>query len=302
MKRHAWMGVLVVAAMSAGCGANYHVNELIKPDTRFGKSVLLIGSTESLLKSGQIDVARTMKMPDGTPIAIWAIKSKTDRTVGTYVLLHGLRSSKANHLGAGKHLATKGYDVVLIDLRTHGESGGEYVTYGYKEKLDVKAVMDRLVADGVVNPPFYVFGETLGATTAIQWAAMDDRVKAVAVDAPYKNFVTHAARTHLLMSQQDLQKVIEKAEKLADFKAAEASSVKSARKLTVPLLVMNGFFNASVPVEHARAVYEAAGGPAELRVKFLDRTSGWLASELDNLAREGVDPENDDATNESDED
>ncbi|MFP4140165.1 MAG: alpha/beta hydrolase [Phycisphaerae bacterium] len=298
MKRHAWMGVLVVAAMSAGCGANYHVNELIKPDTRFGKSVLLIGSTESLLKSGQIDVARTMEMSDGTPIASWVIKSKTDSSRGTYVLLHGLRSSKANHLGAGKHLARKGYNVVLIDLRTHGESGGKYVTYGYKEKNDVKTVMDRLSADGVVGTPFYVFGETLGATTAIQWAAMDSRVKAVAVDAPYKNFVTHAARTHLLMNKTDLQKVIEKAEEMADFQAEEASSVKSARKLSVPLLVMNGFLNTSVPVEHAKAVYEASGGPVEMRVAFLDRTSGWLASELDELAREGVDPDDDDEPDE----
>jgi hypothetical protein len=278
----------VVTAGTIGCGKDYHVNELIKPDTRFGKSVLLIGSTESLLKSGQIDAAETLEMPDGTPVAYWVIKSKTDKARGTYVLLHGLRSSKANHLGSGKHLARRGYDVVLIDLRTHGESGGEYVTYGYREKQDVKRVMDRAVKNSNVAKPFYVFGETLGATTAIQWAAMDDRVQAIAVDAPYRDFVTHAARTHLLMSKQDLQKVIQKAEQTADFQAEEASSVKAARQLNVPLLVMNGFFNTSVPVEHARAVYEAAGGPAELRVKFLDRTSGWLAEELDELAQEGI--------------
>jgi len=43
------------------------------------------------------------------------------------VLLHGEEQCKANYLGMGKNLAKMGYDVVLIDLRSHGKSTGKYV-------------------------------------------------------------------------------------------------------------------------------------------------------------------------------
>ncbi|MFP4052450.1 MAG: alpha/beta hydrolase [Phycisphaerae bacterium] len=289
------LGILALLAVAlTGCGQQHYVNEIIRPDTGFGQPLLLLtGSGEHLVKSGHISAHRQMNMPDGTMIDVWVLKAQTEgQPKGTYLLLHGLRMSKAYHLGAAKMLSTRGYDVVLPDLRAHGRSGGKYTTYGYHEKLDVKTVMDRLLEEGMVHTPFYAFGETLGATTAIQWAAIDDRVKAVAADAPYRDFSTQAIRTLVFtapaMSQEDIRDVIERAEKAGDFQAEQTSSVKSVRELDIPLLLMNGFLNTSVPTNHVEAIRDAAGGPVKMKVKIIDRTPGWLVEQLDKLATEGL--------------
>ncbi len=294
------MMLVSLAVLVTGCGQQHYVNEIIRPDTGFGQPLLLLtGSSEHLVKSGQISAHRKMSMPDGTMIDVWVLKAQTDgQPKGTYVLLHGLRMSKAYHLGAAKMLAQRGYDVVLPDLRAHGRSGGTYTTYGYHEKNDVKTVMDRLLEEKLIHTPFYAFGETLGATTAIQWAAIDDRVKAVAADAPYRDFSTQAVRTLAFtapaMSKEDIRDVIERAEKAADFEAEQTSSVKSARKLDIPLLLMNGFLNTSVPTDHVEAVRDAAGGPVKMKVKIVDRTPGWLVKQLDTLATQGLPEAGDD--------
>ena len=45
---------------------------------------------------------------------------------------------------AAKFLLRDGYDVVMMDSRAHGESGGDMATYGWKERYDTLAITNKL--------------------------------------------------------------------------------------------------------------------------------------------------------------
>src|SRR5207302_636031 len=62
----------------------------------------------------------------------------------TIFLLHGVMMSKESMLHWGFYLAEKGYRIVLVDLRGHGQSTGDVITYGAYEGDDLSQVLDEL--------------------------------------------------------------------------------------------------------------------------------------------------------------
>jgi len=73
---------------------------------------------------------------------------------------------------------------------------------------------------------------------AIQYAAIDPRVKGVVALSPYRDFTGFAAQQmHFLnpvMQPQDALREIASAAKLGGFDPADASALEAAKKLTCP--------------------------------------------------------------------
>ncbi len=287
--------------MCAGCGAKFKAKQIIRPDTTPGKIMQNItGTGEQLVKSRRIDLHRRITTPDDVEIDVWVIKARASAGAnprGTVVVLHGLTETKAAwpYFGTAQVLGRKGYDVILLDLRAHGRSGGKYVTYGAKEKHDVKAVVDALLGDATVHEPIYAFGATLGAATAIQYAAIDSRCKAVFALTPYQDARKIARRKLALSSDEEFADALALAARTAKFDPDEASSVKAAAKLTIPLLLVHGMIDLSVPKEHSEAILQAAGGPKKLILISPPEYMGmvtimedWIAEKIDTLARIGL--------------
>src|SRR6185369_7667751 len=85
------------------------------------------------------------------------------------------------------------YNVLLLDHRGHGDSGGLRTTIGYEERLDVHAAVDVLVERGL--GPVGIFGMSMGAATAILAAAEDERIAAIVADSPYARLRWAVARS-----------------------------------------------------------------------------------------------------------
>jgi hypothetical protein len=285
--------------LCAGCETDYYARQIIEHNSAFGKTGLVFVPTgEQLVRDKRIDMHQRFTMGDGTPIDVWVLKAKAAPTRGTAVLLHGMDQHKFFYLGTGERLAKMGYDVVLLDLRAHGRSGGKYVTYGAREKQDVKGVLATLISAGSVHRDVYVFGVDLGAATAIQYAAIDPNCKGVLAMKPYQDAASMARRkidwAHL-MSDEDFEKILLRAGEIGDFNPHLASSEMAAVSLTCPLLLVHGLLDVSVPVEHSKAIYAAARcpkklmiimpGPQQLELANLDK---WIADKLHELATIGL--------------
>lgn len=119
---------------------------------------------------------------DGLSIRGWYIPSRNRAAV---ILLHPMASNRLGTLDHALMLARRGYGVLMIDLRAHGESGGDLLTFGGDEYLDVSAAVDYLQARPAVDADkIGVMGLSLGASASILSAARDKRLAAVAADAP----------------------------------------------------------------------------------------------------------------------
>lgn len=250
-----------------GCTIDEYARQIIQQDTSFGKvRQAITGTSEQLLKNKAISAARRYEMPDKTQIDVWIVESAGEQARGTVLVLHGLCDSKVTYRRLAKMLSKEGFDVVLPDLRGHGRSTGKYVTYGALEKHDQKRVMDALFDEKLIGEPVYVFGASLGASVAIQYAAIDERVQGVMAMAPTRDLRAFARRMLALVSDEEFEKSLARAGEMGKFNPADASAIHAVARLTCPLLLVHGKLDRVVPCADSEALHAAAGGPKALEL------------------------------------
>jgi len=105
--------------------------------------------------------------------------SKKSNTSKTIVLLHGWGRSKNSLLSYGLAFAQQGYRVIIPDLRGHGNSSGDWVSFGAEEGRDISALMDLLAIK-----KYDLVGFSLGASAGLHATSLDERVNKLVVIAP----------------------------------------------------------------------------------------------------------------------
>ena len=137
----------------------------------------------------------TIRFPavDGTPLEAWWIPAARNRyTDGrgspkgdrdTVMLCHGFGADKASDLFLARDLVANGYNVLAVDLRAHGRSGGQFTGFGGVEGRDVLGAVRWLRANrGGHCDRILGLGEGLGAVALIE-AAADPGLDGQAIDA-----------------------------------------------------------------------------------------------------------------------
>jgi len=313
MNRRLLLTVAAAAMLACGgCKPDYYAKKIVAPDCgALGKS--LAGTHAFQLELKRIDKHVTIETPTRVPIDIWLIgargkggKPLPSREVSapTVLLLHGLTETKWHYLPTGELVAKKGYNVVLMDLRGHGQSGGKYIGYGVVERDDVKYVMDRLIRQGEIGPEIYVFGVTLGAATAIHYAAVEPRVKGIMAMAPYRDaesigrwrLALHSAVFH--KNEEKYQDALARAGVLSGFDPPETSTVQAVKKIKCPLLLVHGVLDFGVPLAHSEEIFKAANEPKKFKVVTPGpeqlalglNWNAWVANQMDKLIRTGLQP------------
>ena len=76
---------------------------------------------------------------DGVTLRGWYLPTPDQRRL--IVLVHGMWSSWLEMAALGRDLHRRGYDVLLFDLRGHGQSDPSRLTLGRRERGDIRAVM-----------------------------------------------------------------------------------------------------------------------------------------------------------------
>jgi hypothetical protein len=101
------------------------------------------------------------------------------------VLLHGLGEAKVSAIAWAPLWHSLGFNILAVDLRAHGESGGADSTAGVWERHDVSQVLDQIREQRKFETAAVVlFGVGLGAATAAATAALRDDLTAVVLESP----------------------------------------------------------------------------------------------------------------------
>jgi pimeloyl-ACP methyl ester carboxylesterase len=114
------------------------------------------------------------------------------------VFCHGLGGTKTQLVPQAEFVHSLGYDVLIFDMRGHGESEGDFTSLGYFERFDALAactyMREKRGATAIV-----LFGFSMGAVTAALAAAEDRSVVGLIAESPYdsmENIVAYKAREH----------------------------------------------------------------------------------------------------------
>ena len=120
-------------------------------------------------------------------IAGWWIPCRD--STKTTVLLHGYADAKVGGIAWAPVLHAAGQNILAIDLRAHGESGGVFCTGGFFERHDVDGVIDQLLAQRpAATKRLSLFGVSLGAGIAAAVAAGRADLSAVVLESPFADY------------------------------------------------------------------------------------------------------------------
>jgi len=128
---------------------------------------------------------------DGTRLAAWFIPAPGSGRAPGLVLSHGWARSRCELLPHANFLHRAGYAVLMFDYRYRGESGGDAITMGVRERGDLLGAIDALCARPEVDTTRVgLFGMSMGGVVAILVGARDERVRTIVAECP---FATHEA-------------------------------------------------------------------------------------------------------------
>ena len=171
---------------------------------------------------------------------------------GLVVTLHGKDSNRWQQgVEAARRFVPRGWAVLAFDQRAHGASGGEFCTYGVKESRDVSAILDQLAIS-----PVLLVGESLGAAVALQTAASDERVIGVVAAAPFSDLATivREQAVRLGMGDATARDAMNEAEHIAGFRIDDASPLRAAEHIRVPVLLLHGTRDRYIAPAHSRRI------------------------------------------------
>ena len=193
--------LLVVAVLWAGVLIVFMGRTLLRPPRMTDAKALyrLKRMTPDDLGLAFVPMNFTVRDTDGgrpLVVAAWwiAAASPSDKTV---ILVHGYGDAKVGGIAWAPLWHGLGFNVLAIDLRAHGESGGRNCTAGFYERDDLDQVIDALrVEKPAATKSLTLFGASLGAAVVAATAPRRTDLAAVVMESPYADYRS-AVRVHM---------------------------------------------------------------------------------------------------------
>lgn len=200
-----------------------------------------------------------VKTVDSLELHGFYIPSALDTTYGTIILLHGIGSCKENMLHLAAKFANEGYNTVPMDSRAHGESGGDYITFGYFEKNDVSSIVDYLEKEkGLTN--IGIRGASMGGAIALQALENDQRLQFGIIECTFADLsdvVFDYQKLWLGLESRFISNyTLNRAAKIANFFANEIKPGESAKNIHQPVFYAHGDADANISVEYGKLIYK----------------------------------------------
>ncbi len=206
----------------------------------------------------------TVVASDGARLA-GAWRSAPDADGRTLVLLHGFAEDRAALSGRAEALASRGWNVVVIDSRGRGQSGGDWTSFGGREADDLRAWVATL--SGRIGPGMKLaaWGRSMGAAIVLRAAVDEPRLRAVVLEAPYPDLTPTVAawlrRWHL--PGFFARWMLRRAGRLAGVPLDTPRPIDLAPRLQVPALILHGSKDTIAPLTDGRRLADALTGPVQ---------------------------------------
>lgn len=104
------------------------------------------------------------------------------------IMFHGYQSiAEIDFCGGMPFALGEGYNVLLVDQRAHGKSGGRCLTFGIKERYDCVSWVNYVINRFGKDTKIALYGMSMGATTVMMAAGLSlpENVRGVVADCGY---------------------------------------------------------------------------------------------------------------------
>jgi fermentation-respiration switch protein FrsA (DUF1100 family) len=191
-------------------------------------------------------------------------------TTKTVIISHGYKGNRETMANYAKMFHDMGFNALVPDDRGHGESSGDYITFGWLDRLDYLKWINRVINYVGTDSQIVLFGVSMGGATVemVSGESLPSQVKALIADCGYASI--REELIYLLKQQYRLPKypveplVSEINKRHSGFYLGSASSVDQLAKNDRPILFIHGGKDTYVPVKMAYENYRATKAPKQL--------------------------------------
>ena len=202
------------------------------------------------------------------------------------IQVHGYKGIGFRDFSGGlKEFLARGYNVLQIDQRGHGKSGGRTITFGVKEHKDVMSWISYINKE-YNNPPIILYGISMGGNTVCLNSGdnLPSNVKGIIADCPYtsvKDITCNTAFNAGKLSPKITKLLLTPAARIyGHFSYLDGDAREAVKKSKTPILIISGDEDRLVPPYMPKAIKDA--NPEMIRLVFIKGAPHGLSYIIDN--------------------
>ncbi|MCK8624951.1 alpha/beta hydrolase [Apilactobacillus sp. M161] len=197
---------------------------------------------------------------------------KTNKTV---IVAHGFMGNKEKMAPYAYMFHKMGYNVLTPDTRGQGKSEGNYIGYGWPDRLDYIKWMHKVIDYTGKNSKLFMFGVSMGGATTMMVSGekVPTQLKGYIEDCGYTSItdeLNYQAQQlyHLpAFPRWPLIPILSGITHVrAGYSMYDGSALKQVRKNHLPMMFIHGSNDTFVPTKMVYPLYRATRGPKELLI------------------------------------
>lgn len=191
----------------------------------------------------------------------------TDKTV---VIAHGYHGNGQSMIAYAKIFQDLGFNILLPDNRAHGESAGEWINFGWLDRLDYRdwclELVDRLGCDSEI----ILFGVSMGGAIVMMMSGeeLPVQVQGIIEDCGYSTLheqLAYRAKVEFKLPAFPvipIASLINRA--LLGFGVNDVNSLQALQQNTRPIFFIHGADDQYVPTKMCYQNFDATSAPKEM--------------------------------------
>lgn len=189
------------------------------------------------------------------------------------IQFHGYKSMALRDFSGGAYESiSRGHNLLLVDQRAHGESCGKVITFGIKERQDVKSWINYALGRFGDSTKIMLYGISMGAATVLMASelALPENVVGIVADCPYsspKAIIKKVTRDMGLPSTLFYPFVRLGALIFGRFDPNKAAPVSAVKSTDIPILLIHGDADSFVPCRMSDEINESGNTVTYVKIK-----------------------------------
>ena len=164
--------------------------------------------------------------------------------------------------GGAYECISRGHNLLLIDQRAHGKSDGKVITFGIKERFDVKSWIDYSIHRHGENVKIMLYGISMGAATVLMASELNlpKNVVGIVADCPYsspKAIIKKVTGEMGLPATLFYPFIRLGALIFGGFDPSSAAPILAVKNTDIPILLIHGDADDFVPCEMSDEISES---------------------------------------------
>ena len=266
----------LLGAAGLGGSAYFYRRTMIRSKAKVERTIKMAGTDwsqhmpfiqkrkEYMLAQHQEDV--WIKSDDGLKLhATWFPQDEQKKVV---ICFHGYTSKgMSDYIGVSGYYMKRGYSMLLVDERAHGESEGKYIGFGCLDRRDALKWIDWVIQNCGEDVQILLHGTSMGGATVLMTSGLElpEQVKGIISDCAFtspKEVFTHVLHSMMHMPAFPMIQIADwMNRKNAGYGLDECNAAREVQKAKVPILFIHGSGDTFVPCSMCETIYENCAAP-----------------------------------------